>query len=296
MAQSHGAQAHDGLGRILVIIPTYNEIDNIDMITGRLRVAVPDADILIVDDNSPDATGRRADELHAADESIHVLHRQGKEGLGAAYLAGFGWGLERNYDVLVEFDADGSHQPEQLPAVLAGLHDADMVKGSRWVKGGAVVNWPLHRELLSRGGSLYIRLMLGVPVRDVTGGLNAFRADVLRDILDAPIDKQGYGIQRDLTLNAHRRGYRIAEVPIEFIERTKGESKMSGSVVKEAMIRTTELGLKYRGEQLAAGFARARAGAESAGERAGRFVGAVSKAAHDTVRATRNNKGGAGES
>lgn len=294
MAQSHVAPAYDGLGRILVIIPTYNEIDNIDMITGRLRVAVPDVDILIVDDNSPDGTGRRADELHAADEHIQVLHRQGKEGLGAAYLAGFAWGLDRAYDVLVEFDADGSHQPEQLPAVLAGLHDADMVKGSRWVKGGSVVNWPLHRELLSRGGSLYIRLMLGVPVRDVTGGLNAFRADVLRDILNAPIDTQGYGIQRDLTLNAHRRGYRIAEVPIEFIERTRGESKMNGSVVKEAMIRTTELGLKHRGEQLAAGFARLRGGAGAAGESAGRFVGAVSKAAQDTVRAARN-KGGAGQ-
>ncbi len=288
------AQSYDGLGRILVIIPTYNEIDNIDMITGRLRVAVPDVDILIVDDNSPDGTGRRADELHAGDEAIQVLHRPGKEGLGAAYLAGFAWGLDRSYDVLVEFDADGSHQPEQLPAVLAGLHEADMVKGSRWVKGGSVVNWPLHRELLSRGGSLYIRLMLGVPVRDVTGGLNAFRAGVLRDILDAPIDKQGYGIQRDLTLNAHRRGYRIAEVPIEFIERTRGESKMSGSVVKEAMLRTTELGLKHRGEQLTTVFARARGGAEAAGESAGRFVGAVSKAAQDAVRATRTKRGAGG--
>lgn len=278
------ADADATLGRVLVIIPTFNEIENIDMITGRLRAATPEVDILIVDDNSPDGTGLRADELAAADDRIHVLHRRGKEGLGAAYLAGFAWGLDAGYDVLVEFDADGSHQPEQLPSVLAALGEADMVKGSRWVKGGSVVNWPLHRRLLSRGGSIYIRLMLGVPVNDVTGGLNAFRADVLRDILNAPIDKQGYGIQRDLTLNAYRRGYRIVEVPIEFIERERGESKMDGTVVKEAMIRTTELGLRHRGEQVREATRHAGRRAQDAGEVAGRFVGAVGKAARQAAR------------
>ena len=279
------------LGSILVIIPTYNEIDNIDMITGRLRASVPEANILVVDDNSPDGTGRRADELAADDDHIHVLHRVGKEGLGAAYKAGFAWGLERRYDVLVEFDADGSHQPEQLPRVLDALRGADMVKGSRWVRGGSVVNWPLHRELLSRGGSLYTRVMLGLPVRDITGGLNAFRADTLRAVLDDPIDGQGYGIQRDLTWNAHKRGFRIKEVPIEFIERTAGESKMSGDVVKEAIIRTTELGLKHRGAQLKDALARGRVGADHLGRTAGRFVGAVSRAAEDAVRDLRRGGG-----
>ena len=284
------AQHYADLGKILVIIPTYNEIDNVDMITGRLRASVPEAHILVVDDNSPDGTGDRADELAAADDHVHVLHRVGKEGLGAAYKAGFAWALEQGYDVVVEFDADGSHQPEQLPSVLEALHGADMVKGSRWVPGGSVVNWPLHRELLSRGGSIYTRLMLGLPVKDITGGLNAFRADTLRAILDDPIDGQGYGIQRDLTWNAHKRGYRIVEVPIEFIERTAGESKMSGDVVKEAMIRTTELGLRHRGAQLKKALTRGSGRAQHAGESAGRFVGAVSRAASDAVRDRR--KGG----
>ena len=238
------------LGRILVIIPTYNEIDNIEPITRRLRAAVPEADILIADDNSPDGTGRLADELAASDDHIKVLHRAGKEGLGAAYLASFQWGLERGYDVLVEHDADGSHQPEELPRLLQALADgADMVKGSRWVKGGSVVNWPKSRELLSRGGSLYTRVLLGLPVKDITGGLNAFKADTLRAVLDDPIDSKGYGIQRDLTWNAHRRGFRIVEVPIEFKERERGDSKMGGHVVVEALKRTTELGAAHRVQQ-----------------------------------------------
>lgn len=241
------------LDRVLVIIPTFNEIENIDPITERLRRATPGVDILIVDDNSPDGTGQRADELVAADPKIHVLHRKGKEGLGAAYLAGFRWGLDAGYQVLVEFDADGSHQPEQLQQILDALKDADMVKGSRWVAGGSVVNWPLSRILLSRGGSIYTRLMLGVPVKDITGGLNAFRAETLAPILEERIDKRGYGIQRDLTWHVHRRGGRIVEVPIEFRERERGDSKMDGSVVIEAMRTTTVLGMKYRAEQVRTG-------------------------------------------
>ena len=238
------------LGRILVIIPTYNEIDNIEPITRRLRAAVPEADILIADDNSPDGTGRLADELAAADDHIKVLHRAGKEGLGAAYLASFQWGLERGYDVLVEHDADGSHQPEELPRLLQALADgADMVKGSRWVKGGSVVNWPKSRELLSRGGSLWTRLMLGIPVKDITGGLNAFRAATLRAIMPK-ISSVGYNFQVDLTWQALQQGLVVKEVPIEFVERERGQSKMSSRIVVEALIRTTLWGVRHRIGQL----------------------------------------------
>jgi len=237
------------LGTILVIVPTYNEIENIDIVTSRLRAAVPQAHILVTDDNSPDGTGRRADELAAADDHLHVLHRQGKEGLSAAYLASFRWGLERDYGVFVEFDADGSHQPEQLPRLLERLKTADMVKGSRWVKGGSVVNWPKSRELLSRAGSVYTRVMLGIPVKDITGGLNLFRRATLEAIID-DIHAGGYGIQRDLTWWTHRKGFRIVEEPIEFIERERGQSKLGGDVVVEALKRTTVLGLDHRGGQL----------------------------------------------
>ena len=240
---------HGPLGTALVIIPTYNEAENVRPIVARLRASVPAAHILIVDDNSPDGTGRIADELVAADDHLHVLHRRGKEGLSAAYLAGFRWGLDHDYGVLVEHDADGSHQPEQLPRLLAALETSDMVKGSRWVKGGSVVNWPLNRELLSRGGSVWTRLMLGIPIKDITGGLNAFRAECLASMIDN-IDVGGYGIQRDLTWNAYRQGYRIVEVPIEFKERERGLSKMDSSVVIEALKVTTQMGLRYRGEQL----------------------------------------------
>lgn len=237
------------LGKVLVIIPTYNEAENIIPIVQRLRKAVPDADVLIADDNSPDGTGRIADDLVAGDHQVHVLHRVAKEGLGATYLAGFAWGLERGYGVLVEHDADGSHQPEQLPSMLRALTDADMVKGSRWVKGGSVKNWPWHRKAISVGGSLWSRLMLGVPVRDVTGGFTAFRADTLRGIDLGTIESAGYAFQIDLARRATERGFRVAEVPIEFIERERGDSKMSGGIAVEAMLLTTRWGLKHRGRQ-----------------------------------------------
>lgn len=249
------------IGSVLVIIPTYNEAENIEPITTRLRKAVPDAHILIADDNSPDGTGRLADELAAKDDHIHVNHRKGKEGLGAAYLDSFEWGLAQGYDVLIEHDADGSHQPEQLPRLLRALADgADMVKGSRWVKGGSVINWPKHREFLSRGGSVYLRLMLGMPVKDITGGLNAFKAPVLRDVLDQRIDRHGYGIQRDLTWHAYQRGYRIVEVPIDFVERERGNSKMGSHVVIEAIKTSTIMGIKHRFGQLKRLFRRNPAG------------------------------------
>ena len=162
-------------------MPTYNERENLEAMAGRVRAAVPDADLLVVDDNSPDGTGELADKLAAEDSHVRVLHRPGKGGLGAAYIAGFGWALDQGYGAAVEMDADGSHQPEQLPELLAALADADLVIGSRWVPGGRTVNWPKSRELISRGGSFYSRLMLRIPLRDATAGYRAYRADTLRD-------------------------------------------------------------------------------------------------------------------
>jgi len=236
--------------KVLVIIPTYNEKDNISVICNRLRAAVDYADILIADDNSPDGTGEIADRMADADPHIHVMHRTAKNGLGAAYLAGFRWGLDHGYEALVEMDADGSHRPEQLPALLDALNHADMVKGSRYVPGGEVVNWPKSRELLSRGGSLWTRLMIGVPVKDITGGYNAFRAETLRRILPN-ISSVGYNFQVDLTWQVISAGMTVAEVPITFAERERGQSKMSASIVVEALVKTTIWGVKYRMGQLA---------------------------------------------
>jgi dolichol-phosphate mannosyltransferase len=238
------------LMKTLVVIPTFNEKENIEIICGRLRAAVPAVDILIADDNSPDGTGELADRLADGDPQIHVMHRTAKNGLGAAYLAGFAWGLDHGYEALVEMDADGSHQPEQLPTLLAGLADADMVKGSRYVPGGSVVNWPKTRELLSRGGSLWTRLMIGIPVADITGGYNAFRAQTLRTIME-DITSAGYNFQVDLTWHVISHGMTVAEVPITFIERERGQSKMSSGIVVEALAKTTAWGFRYRLSQLA---------------------------------------------
>lgn len=246
------------LDRVLVIIPTYNEAENVPPIVKRLRAAVPKADVLIVDDNSPDGTGAIADGIAATDPQVHVLHRAGKQGLGAAYVAGFGWGLDRGYDVLVEHDADGSHKPEQLPLLLDRLRTADVVKGSRWIKGGRVVNWSKSRELLSRGGNLWTRLCLGIPVKDVTGGFAAWRAATLRGIDLGAVEAAGYGFQVDLAWRAIKNGYTVAEVPIEFSDRTMGDSKMSSSIVLEAMLLTTQWGITHR-------FGQARQAAEQAG-------------------------------
>ena len=243
------------LDRVLVIIPTYNEAENVGPITARLRAAVPQADILIADDNSPDGTGALADELAAADDHIKVLHRAGKQGLGAAYLAGFDWGLQRGYDVLVEHDADGSHRPEQLPALLERLKTADVVKGSRWVKGGRVVNWPFTRELLSRGGNLWVKFWLGLPVAAAPGGFAAWRATTLRGMELSGVQAAGYGFQVDLAWRAVKNGFTVAEVPIEFEDRKYGESKMSQRIVIEAMLLTTRWGIAHRFNQLRGRFA-----------------------------------------
>ncbi|AWK09397.1 dolichol-phosphate mannosyltransferase [Streptomyces spongiicola] len=241
-----GQRRYGPLGRALVIIPTYNEAENIEPIVSRVRAAVPEADVLVADDNSPDGTGKVADELSARDGRVHVLHRKGKEGLGAAYLAGFRWGIDRGYGVLVEMDADGSHQPEELPRLLTALKGADLVLGSRWVPGGRVVNWPRSRELLSRGGSTYSRLLLGVPIRDVTGGFRAFRKEALEGLGLDGVASQGYCFQVDLARRAVEAGFHVVEVPITFVEREVGDSKMSRDIVVEALWRVTAWGVGAR--------------------------------------------------
>ena len=227
------------LGRVLVVVPTYDERESLPRVAARLHAAVPEADLLVVDDDSPDGTGRVADALAAEQPWVHVLHRTAKQGLGAAYVAGFSWALEAGYDVVVEMDADGSHAPEQLPRLLAALEHADVVLGSRWVPGGEVVNWPWHRVLLSRGGNAWTRVALGLPLQDATGGFRAYR----RCVLDAlPLDEvasQGYCFQVDLAWRTWQAGFRVVEVPITFVERVRGESKMSRAIVLEALWRVT---------------------------------------------------------
>ena len=234
------------VGTVLVIIPTYNERENLEIIASRLHAAVPSADLLVVDDNSPDGTGALADGLADAHDWVRVLHRKGKEGLGAAYLAGFAWARDKGYDVVVEMDSDGSHAPEQLPRLLAGLESADLVLGSRWVAGGEVRNWPKSRELLSRGGNAYTRMVLGLPLRDATGGYRAYRRTVLDPLLDQGVASQGYCFQVDLAWQVWRAGHRVVEVPITFVERERGESKMSRAIVAEALWRVTVWGVRSR--------------------------------------------------
>jgi dolichol-phosphate mannosyltransferase len=234
------------LGRVVVIIPTYNERENLDPIVARVRSSVPGADVLVVDDNSPDGTGELADKLSTGDQQISVLHRPGKGGLGAAYIAGFGWALERGYAAMIEMDADGSHQPEDLPRLLRALEGADLVIGSRWIPGGTVRNWPKSREALSRGANTYARLMLRVPIRDTTAGFRAYRAETLRAIALDTVRSQGYCFQIDLTLRAVNAGLTVLEVPITFIDRTRGASKMSRAVMAEAFWRVAQWGVTDR--------------------------------------------------
>ncbi|MGY4542659.1 dolichol-phosphate mannosyltransferase [Arthrobacter sp. UYNi723] len=237
--------------RVLTIIPTYNELESLPKTLQRLRAAVPASDVLVVDDNSPDGTGQLADGFAAEDPQVHVLHRKGKAGLGAAYIAGFKWGLEAGYDVLVEMDADGSHQPEQLPQLLEAVEQgADLAMGSRWVPGGSVVNWPLYRQAISRTGSTYARLMLGLKIKDVTGGYRAFRRTTLEKLNLDLVDSVGYGFQVDLAWRVAKLGLRIEERPITFVERELGASKMSGNIVVEAMVNVTRWGLQARWNKL----------------------------------------------
>jgi dolichol-phosphate mannosyltransferase len=233
-------------GRVVIVMPTYNERQNLEIIVGRIREAIPDADLLIVDDNSPDGTGDLADKLAEKDPHVQVMHRMEKAGLGRAYVAGFNWALDGGYDLIVEMDADGSHRPEDLPKLLATVEEADAVIGSRYVPGGTVVNWPKSREFLSKGANLYNRIMLGVQVRDATGGFRVYRAATLRKINLNGIESAGYCFQIDMTLRVLQAGMTITEVPITFVERERGASKMSRTVILEAFTRVARWGISAR--------------------------------------------------
>ncbi|KKO84604.1 polyprenol monophosphomannose synthase [Corynebacterium otitidis] len=237
----------------LVIIPTFNEAENLPTIAARLLDANPSVHLLVADDNSPDGTGEIADRLAADDERIHVLHRENKEGLLAAYLAGFAWGEEHGFGVLCQMDADGSHRPEQLPALLEAIDDgADLAIGSRYVPGGRTVDWPAKRRLLSKAGNLYISVALGLGVRDATAGFRAYRPEVLRECEAETLSNKGYIFQVELTFRAAQAGFRIDEVPITFADRELGESKLSGSFVADSLIEVTRWAIRHRFNQIAA--------------------------------------------
>ncbi len=221
--------------KALVCLPTYDERDNLAPMIEAILAAVPSLEILVIDDNSPDGTGRLADEIAARDPRVHVLHRAGKEGLGKAYLAGFAWALQRGYGLVLEMDCDFSHDPRYLPAMLAAAADHDLVLGSRYVPGGGTVNWGLGRKLISRGGSLYARTILGLTARDLTGGFKCFRREVLEGIDLPTVQCTGYAFQIELTYRASRRGFRVKEIPIVFVDRRVGRSKMSRRIVLEAV-------------------------------------------------------------
>ena len=240
--------ASDG-SRSLVVIPTFNERENLPRIVTRVQAAMPGAHILIVDDSSPDGTGDVADDLAAADDRrrIHVMHRVEKDGLGKAYLSGFAWGLERDYAVIVERDADGSHAPEQLYRLFDAVNDgADLAIGSRYVAGGKLVNWPKYREVLSRGANTYARVALGTNVHDITAGYRAYRRVVLETIELDTVESAGYCFQIDLAWRTIQAGYDVREVPITFTEREVGTSKMSGGVMAEAFVSVARWGVESR--------------------------------------------------
>lgn len=236
--------------RVVMVIPTYNEALNLRDVIARLRVARPEVDVLVVDDASPDGTGDLADEIAASDAQVTVLHRPGKEGLGAAYLHGFRVALDGGYDVIGEMDADGSHQPEQLHRLLEALPNADLVIGSRWVPGGRIVNWPRSRELLSRAGNFYTRMILGIDVRDATAGYRLFRRTTLERIHLESTVSLGYVFQAELAHRTLQAGLRVVEVPIEFVERERGDSKMSPRVAAESLTWITRWGISERGRRI----------------------------------------------
>ena len=221
---------------VLIVIPTYNEVANLPVIIERVRKEAPMAHLLIVDDTSPDGTGELADRLATSDTAIHVLHRREKDGLGRAYVAGFEWGLARDYDVLVQMDGDLSHNPSDVPRLVDALKSSDLVLGSRYVTDGGTENWGIGRQLLSRGGSLYARTILGIPIRDVTGGFKAWKASTLRAVNLSTIRSNGYSFQVEMTYRVTCLGLNIKEVPIIFADRVDGVSKMSKKIVVEAML------------------------------------------------------------
>ncbi len=232
----------------LIVLPTYNEAESLRGVLARIRVAVPDADVLIVDDASPDGTGRIADELAAGDPGVRVLHRPAKDGLGSAYLAGFALAAAEGYRFVVELDADGSHDPGELPTMIALASDegADLVIGSRWVAGGTVVNWPWLRRAISRSGNRYARWMLRSRLQDLTAGFRVYRTAVLAGLDGAVVSSHGYCFQVELAWRIERRGRRIIEHPIAFVERATGRSKMHAGIVGEALWRVTAWGVALR--------------------------------------------------
>lgn len=231
----------------LIIIPTYNEIESLAALFGRVRQTVPAADVLIVDDSSPDGTGELADQLAEDDGSVHVIHRGVKNGLGRAYLEGFRYGLEKNYRMIVEIDADGSHDPASLPAMLTLAHDgADLVLGSRWVPGGSVLNWSWARQAISRTGNAYARRILGSNIQDLTSGFRVFRAEALNSMELDSVASQGYCFQIEMAWLMERAGLSVVEYPITFVERSAGRSKMHIGIVIEALVRVTMWGLLRR--------------------------------------------------
>jgi dolichol-phosphate mannosyltransferase len=223
------------MNRALVCLPTYNEAENVGPITEAILAATPEVDVLVIDDNSPDGTGKLADAIAAREPRVQVLHRAGKEGLGKAYLAGFDWALRRGYELVLEMDADFSHDPKYLPAMLAAAGEADLVLGSRNIPGGGTVNWGIGRRIISRGGSLYARTILGIPVRDLTGGFKCFHRKVLEAIDLPSVECSGYAFQIELTYRTLRKGFQVKEIPIVFVDRRVGQSKMSRRIVLEAL-------------------------------------------------------------
>lgn len=226
-------------------MPTYNEIENLSTSVQEILKHVPTVDILIVDDSSPDGTGELADQLAQSDRRISVLHRQSKDGLGAAYLQGFDWALERDYDLIVEMDADGSHRAIDLPKLLDAATSADLVIGSRWIFGGEVINWPAYRKLISRLGNIYAQVMLRTNIKDMTAGFRVFRTSFLRQMNLDGVAARGYAFQVEMAMRVHRSGGRIVEVPITFVERNHGASKMTTAIVLEALWLVTKWGF-YR--------------------------------------------------
>ncbi|MBX3160032.1 MAG: polyprenol monophosphomannose synthase [Deltaproteobacteria bacterium] len=235
------------MAQSLIVVPTYNERDNVRTVAARFLAALPGTELLFVDDNSPDGTGALLDELAAADGRIHVMHRAGKLGLGTAYLEGFAWGMARGYDYLFEMDADGSHDPQYLPQMLALAEDgADAVIGSRYVPGGGTENWGLGRRLISKGGSLYARTVLGIDVRDVTAGFICWRRTALEALDLGAITSNGYSFQIEMKYRALQAGLRLVETPIVFVDRRVGQSKMSRAIFAEALVKVWALRFSRR--------------------------------------------------
>jgi glycosyltransferase involved in cell wall biosynthesis len=229
--------------KILVLMPTFNEISTLESSVRQLLSINPQLDVLVIDDNSPDGTGYLADQLGKEDARVHVLHRSEKSGLGRAYIAGFRWGIAQGYELLVQMDADGSHRPEDLPALLAKAQEAELVIGSRWIPGGEVKNWPKSRQLISRLGNWYAAAALDSEIKDMTAGFRIYQTELVKRLNLNSIEAQGYGFQVEMAYQTQRLGSKVIEVPIQFIERENGVSKMTFDIVIEAFLLCTKWGI-----------------------------------------------------